>query len=703
MVTSEGERYKLIRFGSTVDGRPQYNDPLFYNGRVYSFLQQKGGAVGVHRFKIEPSGLPSEPETFPELKLSRSKGFISACQYKGRIYVFGDQDLGDFKWSIRYKVSVDVDLGKWEGQESGQKEELGYDTGLKPQYSNWGIRGLPQTLRAVEFNGKLYLFYWRDGHVFFASYDGNRERKWTEIGALGSGGTKARLEAHFNVVVVQRKNAKGKLEPVICFCGTATDKQSHAQLSYIDAKHGISLAAHEVEYSYASSKNHIGMAYGTLLGARAQNVVQMFFNHTDDAFGYQQLRRTEVDVDTGEVQAGTWVDTGINNFHGGVPGALKDIHVRCDVAAVPVKSPGSPDFRHHFWVFTTHDRDRWGGATMQVSSYSSDLFKRSHDVRRDMADEPGTWALLGVIEGVPPFTRNGRRDTGATSSVLYGRSRSEQVRVTQSFQTTVGLDLGINYIADAGYSFRHSFGVSTEMTKSWTSEINYHWPNEEINEQGEYGWLLLSVPTIRNQIFDRYAQGGSVLLGSMHVTSVEGVRLRPTKFLLEKPEPGMAPRPRTSNLKAWTQELPTYDGVKSFPTDDAIYLQPDNRTVDIALKIQEQRSAASTGSFSATITQGINIQDIFKLSGMGELSFGWGIEQTSEISERIHATMTLPKPEPGAPHPVRELEVQPAWFLAEAGATFDPDKRPHWIPDQFARRSLIPWCLTWRVTTLKNE
>jgi hypothetical protein len=43
------------------------------------------------------------------------------------------------------------------------------------------VLGSPSSIRATVFNDKIYLFYWRREHFYYATYDG---KDWKEIGVI---------------------------------------------------------------------------------------------------------------------------------------------------------------------------------------------------------------------------------------------------------------------------------------------------------------------------------------------------------------------------------------------------------------------------------------------------------------------------------------------------------------------------------------
>ena len=436
----------------------------------------------------------------------------------------------------------------------------GERTGLLGGYPDCRPWGYPASLRAIVYDDKIYLFYWKDHHIYYAIFDG---KTWTEKGVVFN----ANYHPFYNVEVVI-KNGK----PVICFGGIPHVFDNHFWISYLTGEINIEEGP-KVYLDYVQWNNHFSIAHGSVKSGMQANMIQIFGNNSN--WVVDQLRRCEVNIDTGQISS--WSDTGFDNAGG------KRSFVPCEVVTAALALPNDPrNLRHFLVVFakgpTTQDSP-YAPANYRnyVSSYESDYFECSYQSDRlytgdEATLEPNSWVLLGVVEGVPPFTRNGQENPN-TSFVKYGQSTEKSISITHNFETSISSTIGISLKEsfDVSAKLGLTFGVSNDMVTKLVKSITVNLNNTQDNQEGDYGWLIISKPYLRNRIYKRKTQNGSAELGTFNVIKVEDVGVTFEPYKLEAPPAGMYVRKKSSDLLSWKDNnFPIYDKISLLVTDPIV-------------------------------------------------------------------------------------------------------------------------------------
>ncbi|MEM8637715.1 MAG: hypothetical protein AAGG51_02695 [Cyanobacteria bacterium P01_G01_bin.54] len=686
-ISNERDRYEQSVFPTS---KRRLREPVFFNNAVYS-LSHYGDDI--YKFELTQEGKPRDlKKVSSALNVRQGRSIRATCVYQGEVYVFFDQDK-HWKYEIRYKTNNDPEGKNWL-----PPEEQGASTGLIGGYKDWGIiRGIFGSIRATVFNDKIYLFYWRDDHFFYATYTKSNET-WREVGRISPPrvSTPPKHYPFCAVATVFRAN-----KPVICFAAYTHERRDYIQISYISEDNKIEYSVCTRILDWAMWDNQFSIGYGSIKSGQQANVIQIFCNNSGLK---NELRRFELNVDS--CQASDWIDTGIDNFRGKLWPWPESTSSFCDVVPVAVPTIDGKSFRHYLVVLTWADtRGRHPIRVHYLSSYASDLFECAYESETiNMADEgeTGTWSLVGVIEGVPPFTRNGRVGNNATSSVRYGQSSTRQIEVSQSFQTSVSLTTGVGIkLVDISTQIKDSFGTTTTMSHSFTKGFEHTFRNSGENQDGEYGWLIILRPSIRNRNYYRKSQDGSVVIGEFAVTWVTDVSISYRDYKLNAPYEGMIERQPSSVLRYWqNNQFPNYDKV-SVHQVNTLTATTRGGSSNISLAIKDVISQKVEGALELKLSAKAVIKKLFNINSGAGFKFESKSNVTSVINESITARLEeLPTPPPIEEDQVIErLEVTPAWFLPELDATLEPGRsRPHWIPDQFSQKKMIPWCLSWRVS-----
>ena len=659
--------------------------PFFFNKAVYA-VAQIGNDIATAKFTIDASGKAKDFKVFDaRTAVARCWNSLATCVYRGKPYLFFDSAKENDRWryEIRYKVASSPDDGWLPADQNGNA------TGLSASYENWGVWGSPPSLGVAVCGDRIFLFYYRDRAIYYASFDGTTFR---EIGRLFS----ESYEPNFVVATATRRG-----EPVIVFGGV---KQGAKNLfvSIID-KGGTVLLTHEIYLDWAQHNNMFGIGHGSIPEAES-DVVQIFANNSGNKL--EGLRRAWFNVNN--PSHSSWSDTKI--ISNASPYSF------CDVVTAAVPDGTAGNFRQYLVLITNYpDAQTPGGhhgvtpdPHQIITAYSSDYFRCDHegvaDTKDGATEEPGAWTLLGVVEGVPPFTRNGIKPAEMTSSVLYGESKSQKVTVTQGYETSLSAStgIGVDKVFSISAEMTQTFGTTNELSRTVTQSVDVTLANQDRNKDGSGGWLLIAKPQLFGRRYTRLTEDLKTNLGQYYVVAVKNVSVGLEEYKLESPRKGMLVRRPSTDLAYWQKvEVPRHDSIVDYDIN-ALTATLTGGTVKGSLKIADSEKRTTKATVKIAVKGKGTAEKLFNLEGSAGFNYTTGLEVVSEFSQNISASLRLldPKAEEKI---VTKLVVTPIWLVARSGATLDPAKRPYWVTEEFAANGVIPWCLTWRVNEIRYE
>jgi hypothetical protein len=659
--------------------------PVFHSNAIYalSFGRDLAGPlVHTYKFTLDAAGGARDLQNLArgETRLNGCKYALATCSFRGRVYLFYDSELpGDkSKFQVCYKSAANPEDG-WLPADGG-----GVGTGLTGGYVEWGLLGVvPGALAVKELGDKLYLFYLRDHYVRMAVYDGET---WKELGPVHD------QKYHPNFAVCA---ATWEGSPAILFGGFPHADDRSMYLTAIMPDLSVARPTH-FYLDWAQYNNMVSLSHGSINDPTQANVLQVFCQN-GGAFK-PDLRRTTYNLETSA--RGEWFDSTI----AGSP----RVFCFCDVvsAAVPL-DVDKGHFRQHLVVLSWFSG---GGGELTIGSYPSDYFRCEHtsgtpiDTGSDQTLQPGAWTVLGVVEGVPPFTRNGVVSKDQTAVVDYGESTSNKVTIKQGFETaiTAKIGAGTEKVFNVSAELSATFGVTNEMSKTLTRSVDISMANRDRNLDGSYGWLIVSRPFLRGRRYSRLSYDQSRSFGSFFVVSVEGVSVGIESYQLDQPLPGMAPRKPSAHLDYWRMtNFPDYRDVERHAIN-ALTAELTGGTVKASLKLAsvEKRTTKSTSKIKLEGSRNAALDLLFKVEGSAALSFSYEGEVTSEFTQYITASLKLLDPGPRDGKTVVALSVTPYWLVAKEGARLDPSRKPFWLADEYVSRGVIPWCLSWQVSRI---
>lgn len=665
--------------------------PIFFNNAIYAVTTVSLSAwIDTYKVTLSAEGVARDLNKVPlgSTELLRHRCSLATCFYGNRIHLFFDSELAndDRRFEIRFKTTPNPADG-W-----AQAAPEGLPTGLFGSYHRWGAPLVTDTIAAREMGGKIYLFYYRDEAIWYATYDG---KQFKEI---------AKVTGERFLPFVSTCSVVMKKEPAILYGGFPVDQPRKLHLTGLNDKGLFPMAVVDLDGAYAKWDNLSSMAHGSVKDGDEANELQLFFHNGGPT--RNDLRRLAFNLDT--VSPLRWYDTTIDAPEGRSLG-----FVTCDVVTAAVNQGGGADFRQYIVVFSAKMTGMERSQT--VASYPSDFFKceftseSAIDTGHQDSLQPDAWTVLGVVEGVPPFTRNGVVGSDLTSSVDYGQSTSDKVTVGQKFDSSLAFSVGGAWdkIFEVSAEIKAEFGVSNEMTKTINSDVLVTLANNLRNADGSEGWMIVSKPSLRGRRYTRLTYAGKHTMGSFLVVSVEDVSISLESYKLTDPPAGMLARKNSSDIRYWLDaRAPRYLNVDDYPIN-ALLATLTGGTVKGSLKISqaEKRSTRVGGKLTLKAKGTKFLSKLFKIDvgATAEFSFSSTLEITSEFTQSISASLRIPNPDPRDSKTVTRLAVKPWWFVAKEGAHANRETKPFWLANEHLPRGYIPWCLTWQVTEIRYE
>ena len=683
-----------------------YNDYLYLVGQ--SPFSSK--TMQLYRFKYDETGKPVTQEKLLANIRTATGGHhcVSAVVYRGLVYLFYDRPLDSKYFTISYKTSSDP------AQESGITEDqvwypLGdadYDTHATGNYKTWNPYGSATTIKAVVFNDKIYLFYWdKDDGVLFKTFDG---RDWSDREVVDLADYPP-IEPFFIAEPVTRKG-----QSMLCVGGMDTQLK-HMSITYMDAD-GNQFRGPTIKNitGRVQTNNYITSCVGSLPGEEQGNMLQILTNNVSAVDS--NLVRCEVNLETGKVSP--WKDTKMAV----TLRQQKDYFVPVTMTTVPTLDPkAKPDdpanIRNHIVTFFkpilpagqaviyTEESDWFKDITPRKKDPEGNVIKPSIDTDADKTKEPECWQIIGVVEGCPPFSRNGVEGSSATASVKYGRSTKEKISYKISYDLSISLEaeLGMGMVKLGGKA-ESTFGLANKSIHEVTRSVGTTFQNTGDNDDGKKGWLIVSKPTLESKTYRRFAQNKSKQLGKFVVVSVTDVSLSFESYDLDNPPAGMLGRKKMSDLDYWKHNNPhwadEYGGKITFHKLDAIKVDNSGGSMTPSLSLKDEQETETSTKLSFEIATALGKKKLFNIKSKSgiELEFVNSVSKT--ITQDVSASLLLPKNKEG---PIHELTVKPGWFIPKEGVLLKDlgGKVPYWVSDGYAEANTIPWCLTWKVISSK--
>ncbi len=672
---------KVTEFDSSTKDCKYIQAPFFYANKIYAVSKM----LYENKTLITAGALDSSGRYVYEKEFLvniESSERYSSCIYKGTAYVFHARVIEGSKFRIFYHKSG---MPEKDWQPAGTE---GYDSGLVGDaqiFDNFIHVGM----KALVFNEMIYVLYSKEKTVWFSSFDGET---WTHRGKLEQWSLNAQLSA----CVTTRRG-----EPVICLVTTAEQSPGYGRLLVwiIERDHKVpytDFVAH-LHSSGVEVRNCFSVEPGTLGGESQTNQIQIFGHN--DSWWYWWVRRISMSPESGFAQQ-TWSDVPIES-----PSRRWAI-IPCDTISVPVATGANPfDFRQHIVVFTMYGIHTYWQAC-RVASYESNFYQyqKGQDTEANTGSsdtlEKGCWTLLGVIQGVPPFTRNGLANNDAISNVVYAQSKVIKNCFEIKYEAGVygGVELGQKDIFKLGGSAEYLFSTTNEFETTLTNDFKYTFSSINNNREGTRGWLIYAKPVLHTRKYASFAHDQKTKLGEFRVLSVSKVDVGQEDFLLEAPPEGMGAKPRSTDISAWKQGLPEHQDF-TLVTGNTMDVSPSSKG-DASISKDTKKIESAMHSVNMMIYGELTIKKLFTFSGGGSFKVAVKSSVSTTFHEGVSCSLSLPYPSAEFPDPVKTISFTPAWYYCNSENPVKKIPNPGWFPKNALDQNIVPWCVTWSVTNI---
>ena len=684
--------------------------PFFFGGKLYAVSRPSSasqdrnraifsaGKINVNgKFLYEKSF--SQPVGDPQTAIFGAGERFTTCVFNGAVHLFYDVNTGDDKLFRIYHCASGAPEQNW--QNIGLLKVSSWDVlGAYTQLGAW--RHTP--LKAVAFNGRIYLVLGatKGRFLLLSSADG---QAWDWVATLDDANSWGdEFLPEMSACVVQRN---GQQMLCVAILG-ARNYQNWAYFRFYNTSNKLAGGFHQ--YMDWVSPNHgVGIAAGGVRDSLQGQAVQVF----GQSSGWTEMsyapRRGSMDVETGAFQG--WVDTSSGTANRG------NFIVPCDAVEATVPAgPGGRDVRKYIVLVNMAALSVFG-QYVDVVAYESDYFQADPVEKRvNTADantsEPGCWSLVGVIEGVPPFTRNGTGGDDSLSEISYTRTLDSSLSYDVSFECEIfakGNAGGkVPEVGEfgLGMTFKNLLSVATGYKVSLKTEGGNTWKAIDVNQDGSRGYLLYAKPTLTSRNYTMRSQDKSRINGSFTLVNVSAVTIDPVEYELANPPRGMLRREPTTNLDYWKNgrgELLVYDNL-------FINMMEQSRSAGLAyeaaFKMEQTRENELSTSMKTTL----------EISGQAKFQLGLDVEgeaglktvlklkttSAKSFSEEIKAQIdAIPAPAAGTTNSVRKLMVSGAWYMPQDRVTLQDilksGIRPGWIPEANLGQTTAPWLITWKI------
>jgi hypothetical protein len=681
--------------------------PFFYGGKVYSvarsFWYPNGAYLNIGR--VDENGKYIHETTVLTTLGETEYGFGYAnnwttCVFKGEAFLYYAAMTPDGKRFNIYGCSTTAPEKGWKNL--GWMYYMGEKVyGIRNTDLGADSRQCP--VKALVFNGRIYLIFTaaNGAFTFISSKDG---KTWEWGGVINDAWSwQDKFMPQFNACVVTKNGV-----PTLCVVILGTEQyKDWCYIRFYDSENKL-IGGYHKYMDWVASSGGIAVSPGSVKGSIQGSVVQIFGSNSAWSPAYLPPRRLALDVDSGASQG--WTDVPISGLMNALGGK--------DSVEVSVPDPNSTtnDLRKYVLLFN----ERWytwfgfGDEWVDVASYESDYFKGDAEESKvntaspENAD-PKAWWLMGVVEGVPPFTRNGDGGESSVSDVKYAQEASSSEGSETVFEGEVYAQTGFDTkVGDAniegGISLKQVFSVSSEYEKSINLTSDVVSLSSGVNKDGAKGVLLYAKPTIKSRKYTWLSQDKKYTIGTYSLLHISSIVIDSDEYDLESPPEGMAKRKPSTDLNYWMNErgdLPAYDPK---------YLVRYNGD---SMVVSDMRPGK--GSIEKKVVKGRNVSSSTKLEISGKykmlLTLEGSASSTLEFksfakqatSESVNVAVD-PLPSAKASGDVKKYIIDWAWYLpADNSNMEDMKKIPEWVPKSAWNQAQAPWCLTWKVVDIVRK
>lgn len=648
----------------------------YFNGSAYLFYQMVGDTP--QRFIRYTKVRVKEDESLKVLAsdqvlssqdytLLSENTSIAACVYANVMYVFWQDTNG----TVHYQRK----LPSTEEQEWISRTEIS------------GFRVDPDTqLAAVSVGDRLYILgslwqnnthklniaYTEDGNTWFVELSPN----WINVKSVSACSyLDTNGDSHLLFGMASRNNnvwtGRYKYEP----------NGRGSKLVLIDTKEHTELRGR---------CDFIALATGSTEGGANGNVVQMFINgkHGSTWIGWQYNQKKEYRVEAdqwepsqvrtlGDTQYPTWYHMGAFQFF---------------------RSRSQGELQQELWNVMVYNKTNLN-SYLYVARWKSDSLKLVKAEEQSVSDS--LKALVGVVEGPPPYILNGDSFKRNVSSFQYGWSDTRQASIAMTFKYGFYFRWGGKMPLQADeksplklpYDCKLAFEQSQTATDSQELTIAV---NKTIfpvagKNQTTYLWLR---PIVIRHTYDILDWSGEPINGGQTVifsTSQVGLDFDVRDNLSQFPG-----SPNTHDFHSWYQRftmLPSYADASEgqFLNMPVTWVENGDTEFTFQRKVTSMNYRTTTVSVDAKA----GLDGIFDLGG--NLSFSYNVVHKTEFSEKIGFKLAYPISRPDHPEDIVKVVLRALVFNPDEGAI----DKCYWIPKD--KQSHRPWCVAWSVDEFMTQ
>ncbi len=669
--TTEKGAKKAVYFNKQVYTVSRYSDSWWgYGG--------KGDMIGCMRYGTDSAGHLNNPTRMRWVAKSSETGDanlsgqdVTACVYNGRIYVVYDY-INPNNWSERllyFKSSSDPESLEWEPKGGSRIEAAAaVNTGFGP--------GSPRlNVAAAVLGDKLYVFYtylnntsqWVRSVVF----DG---KTWSAGPVLN--------DWRFGALDAQTVTAADGNELIAivgvgayyCYVMGFDGQTIRPSTNYLDF------------YGKGLVRDYVRIAGGSVANGTQASRLQIFASGGYGVWRYEYSLPDKYD-NSGACSAGSLAGIKFTNAWGW-----------CAATHFLNKGSDLKDLQQYLTLVgpMTFRAAEYSYTKLCAVTYASDYFKHLQTNQINTAvpgNLPSAWSIIGVIEGVPPFCLNGTKpEPQATSSVKYGQSVDKEVSTSQSYEASFSVGIGgEGKIIGGGVEYTQGFKNVHDWSTTIKKELTIEMENKDDNEDGAFGYLIVSKPNLTVSNYERRASDQSTNLGNVNFTFVADVSVEPVPYHLENPAQdgfaGITAKPKSADYNKWfCMPVPA-----NLVMEKMNSLSADIRGTKSESTISMTSAEKVVRKSSSEVKVEAKFFEIFKTST--EFKFTLGSVNSTSLSKNISASLSLPKAATGS-SALKRIVATPYWLTPDdTSAT-----KPFWIPDGYLWNK--PWCLTWSVTSL---
>ncbi|WP_141235795.1 hypothetical protein [Paenibacillus sp. 7541] len=356
---------------------------------------------------------------------------------------------------------------------------------------------------------------------------------------------------------------------------------------------------------------------------------------------------------------------------------------------VPIGTNG--EMRQEIWLYMNYNDENFvkqGGSNLVLCRYKSDVMRFVNREEEKVKDD--FRALVGVIEGAPPYVTNGSTRSEYGSTFYYGRSSTEQIAISTRFQMGSYMQAGPSLPVGAEASVK--FSAQQADHSSEISEITRHIDKTIVPIPGEnsvtYVYLTPHIVRTTYELYDWKMQKPFGVRTYVFHTSKADIDFDVLPILHT-----YVNQPNTHDYTTFLQRFPSvphYADVKQSLALDVSWVPGETSAFF-------EKKTSSVNITSSTVSGEITAGYSGILSMGGNTSFEYELSHSSEVAEKIGVKLDYPYPRAGHPGDVRKLILRMLMLVPDA----EQIDSCYWIPKD--KQNQRPWCVAWSIQEVKLQ